>query len=88
MPAIPVGAIISIGLKLVANRDKIANAWGTVQPILKQLQDAGVIADLMPKIVAPQPPTMSVEWLQESSTSSTTLGLPWTAHTERRRERQ
>ena len=39
MPAIPVGAIISIGLKLVANRDKIANAWGTVQPILKQLQD-------------------------------------------------
>jgi peptidoglycan hydrolase-like protein with peptidoglycan-binding domain len=72
---IGMGQIIGIGLKLVANRDKIAAAWGTVAPILKQLQDSGVIADLLPKVVAPQPPMLSVQWLQESLNKLNNAGL-------------
>ena len=76
MPAIPVGAIISIGLKLVANRDKIANAWGTVQPILKQLQDSGVIADLVAEgSCAATANDVGTSGCRRVSTSSSDAGL-------------
>lgn len=65
-------SIIGIGLKLVANREKIAQAWDQIAPIIKQVREAypqvkDLIDDIAPGVTEPEPPeSYSVEWLQES----------------------
>lgn len=65
-------SIIGIGLKLVANREKIVQAWDQIAPIIKQVRTAypqikDLIDDIAPGVTEPdQPESYSVEWLQKS----------------------
>jgi hypothetical protein len=79
---IGMGAIIGIGLKLVANREKIAQAWDQIMPVIKLVREnypaiKDVIDDLIPDRNAP--PTddnaFSVEWLQKSLNDLDEAGL-------------
>jgi hypothetical protein len=69
---IGMGSIIGIGLKLVANREKIAQAWGQIAPAIEAVRKnypaiKDLIEDIMPGAMTPEPPqSYSVEWLQES----------------------
>jgi Putative peptidoglycan binding domain len=73
---IGMGNIIGLGLKIVANREKIAAVWGELVPIIKGAREQfpklkDLIDDIAPGIVdGTEPDTdrepMSVEWLQES----------------------
>ena len=69
--AIGMGSIIGLGLKLVANREKIAAAWGEIAPMISRLRELypqfkDLIDDVVPEQPKPEPESFSVEWLQES----------------------
>lgn len=65
-------SVIGIGLKLVANREKIVQAWGQIAPIIKQVREAypqirDLIDDIAPGVTEPDTSeSYSVEWLQKS----------------------
>lgn len=65
-------SVIGIGLKLVANREKIVQAWGQIAPIIKQVREAypqikDLIDDIAPGVTEPEEPeSYSVEWLQKA----------------------
>ena len=69
---IGMGQVMGIALKLIANREKIAQAWGQIAPVIRsvremypQIQD--LIDDIVPGTTVPEKKeTMSVAWLQES----------------------
>jgi murein L,D-transpeptidase YcbB/YkuD len=67
---IPVGQIIGLALRVVANRDKIASVWDQIVPLVQNIRGNDPIFDdlfhrLAPHPSDPQPP-YSVEWLQQS----------------------
>lgn len=67
---IGMGQIIGIGLKLVANREKIAQAWDKIRPAIDVARNnypaiKELLDDLMPPSTR-QPDSFTVEWLQES----------------------
>jgi hypothetical protein len=71
--AIGMGSIIGIGLKVVANRDKIAAAWQTIVPIVQEVRRnypkiIDLLDEIAPGLTTPkaEPEGFSVEWLQES----------------------
>jgi hypothetical protein len=68
---IGMGSIIGIGLKLVANREKIAQAWGQIAPAIEAVRKnypaiKDLIEDIVPGAMTPEPQSYSVDWLQES----------------------
>jgi hypothetical protein len=69
---VALGSIIGIGLKVVANRDKIAAAWNTVVPIVQEVRKnypkiVDLLDEIAPGVTTPTPePKFTVEWLQES----------------------
>lgn len=65
--------VIGIGLRIVANRDKIAAVWEDLVPIIKGVRTqypkiTDLIDDIAPGVTTPEPEPdgFSVEWLQES----------------------
>ena len=79
---IGMGSIIGIGLKLVANREKIAQAWGQIAPAIEAVRKnypaiKDLIEDIMPGAMTPDEPqqSYSVEWLQESLNTLNNAGL-------------
>jgi len=74
---IGMGSIIGIGLKIVANREKIASLWGELVPVIKTVREQfpkvkDLLDDIAPGVVDVTQPDddekepMSVDWLQES----------------------
>jgi peptidoglycan hydrolase-like protein with peptidoglycan-binding domain len=70
---IGMGQIIGIGLKIVANRDKIQAAMATIVPIIQDVRKnypkiIDLLDDIAPGVTTPksEPEGFSVEWLQES----------------------
>lgn len=73
---VALGSIIGIGLRVVANRNKIAAAWDDLVPIIKGVRTqypkiVELLDEIAPGITTPDPERpdqagFSVEWLQES----------------------
>lgn len=70
---VAMGQIIGIGLKLVANREKIAGLWGEIVPIVQVVRRnypkvKDLLDDIAPGVTTPAPESesFSVEWLQQS----------------------
>jgi peptidoglycan hydrolase-like protein with peptidoglycan-binding domain len=75
---IGIGNIMGIGLKIIANRDKIAAVWSELIPVIQTVREQypkmrGLLDDIAPDVVDQTKPTekepMSVSWLQESLNS-------------------
>lgn len=70
--AIPVGSIIGLGLRVVANREKIAEVWDKIVPLIRDIRgNDPMLGDLFarlrpPEGNEPEPPKMDVRWLQDS----------------------
>jgi N-acetyl-anhydromuramyl-L-alanine amidase AmpD len=80
--AIGIGSIIGIGLKVVANRDRIAEAWNTIAPIIQDVRKnypkiIDLLDDIAPGVTTPkaEPDSFSVEWLQASLNKIDKFGL-------------
>ena len=76
------GSIIGIGLKVVANRDKIASVWTELVPAIQSVRRnypkvKDLIDEIAPGVTTPkaEPESFSVEWLQESLNTLSSAGL-------------
>lgn len=81
---VALGSIIGIGLRVVANRDKIAKAWDDLVPIIRGVRTqypkiVDLIDEIAPGATTPEPEHepdgLSVEWLQESLNALADAGL-------------
>lgn len=77
---VALGNIIGIGLRVVANRDKIAAAWGDLVPIIRGVRTqypkiVDLLDEIAPGATTPEPDGFSVEWLQESLNTLADAGL-------------
>jgi Putative peptidoglycan binding domain len=82
MVGIGMGGIIGMGLKIVANREKIAAVWGELVPAIEAVRKnypkvKELFDDLGLKTPTPkqEPESFSVEWLQESLNKVDNAGL-------------
>jgi hypothetical protein len=63
--------IIGLALRLVSKRDQIANIWGQIAPLVREITSDPAVKSLMQQVAPPQPQQQadsgfSVQWLQES----------------------
>ena len=73
---IGVGQIVGIALRIVSKRDKIAELWGQIVPLVEDIRggNPGKISKLLDELIPEgeleegkqQPQEYTVEWLQES----------------------
>lgn len=71
---IGIGSIMGMGLKIIANREKIAAVWGELIPVIQTVRTQfpklkDLLDDIAPGALPPEPDEkepMSVTWLQES----------------------
>lgn len=64
-------SIIGIGLRIVANRDRIAAVWDELVPVIQTVRRnypkiTDLLDEIVPEVTKPEPEKLSVEWLQES----------------------